>query len=71
MLHYSENIAYIATKRHEVQPDVYCRRLSLQVPVAVSVKASETADVFATICRIAMNPFVQTNPQNLQRFDYC
>lgn len=46
----------LAQQRHEVQPDVYCRRLSLQVPVAVSIKTSQTADVFATICRIAMNP---------------
>ncbi|KAG8826742.1 ERMES complex Ca(2+)-binding regulatory GTPase gem1 [Serendipita sp. 401] len=46
----------LAQQRHEVQPDVYCRRLSLQVPVAVSVKTSQTADVFATICKIAMNP---------------
>jgi Ras family protein T1 len=30
--------------------------LSLQVPVAVSVKTSQTADVFATICKVAMNP---------------
>jgi Ras family protein T1 len=43
-------------KRHEVQPDVYCRRLGLQVPVAVSVKTEQTADVFYAICRVAMNP---------------
>ncbi|KIJ54421.1 hypothetical protein M422DRAFT_58414 [Sphaerobolus stellatus SS14] len=34
----------LAQQRHEVQPDVYCRRLSLQVPVAVSVKTSQMAD---------------------------
>ncbi|KNZ81578.1 Mitochondrial Rho GTPase 1 [Termitomyces sp. J132] len=48
----------LALQRHEVQPDVYCRRLGLQVPVAVSVKTSQTADVFHAICDIAMNPCV-------------
>ncbi|KAH0586262.1 ERMES complex Ca(2+)-binding regulatory GTPase gem1 [Termitomyces sp. 'cryptogamus'] len=47
----------LALQRHEVQPDVYCRRLGLQVPVAVSVKTSQTADVFHAICDIAMNPY--------------
>ncbi|KAL4080906.1 P-loop containing nucleoside triphosphate hydrolase protein [Scleroderma citrinum] len=46
----------LAQQRHEVQPDVYCRRLGLQVPVAVSVKTRQTADVFHEMCRIAMNP---------------
>ncbi|OCH84908.1 mitochondrial Rho 1 [Obba rivulosa] len=46
----------LAQQRHEVQPDVYCRRLGLQVPVAVSVKTGQTADVFHAICGIAMNP---------------
>ncbi|KAF9483383.1 mitochondrial Rho GTPase [Pholiota conissans] len=46
----------LALQRHEVQPDVYCRRLGLQVPVAVSVKTGQTADVFHAICSIAMNP---------------
>jgi hypothetical protein len=48
----------LAQQRHEVQPDVYCRRLFLQVPVAVSIKTAQTADVFATICRVALNPYV-------------
>ncbi|KAF7298934.1 hypothetical protein MIND_00841400 [Mycena indigotica] len=46
----------LAQQRHEVQPDVYCRRLGLQMPVAVSIKTGQTADVFHEICRIAMNP---------------
>ncbi|CAA7261502.1 unnamed protein product [Cyclocybe aegerita] len=46
----------LALQRHEVQPDVYCRRLGLQVPVAVSVKTGQTADVFHAICSIAMKP---------------
>ncbi|KAG6842000.1 hypothetical protein C0991_004491 [Blastosporella zonata] len=47
----------LALQRHEVQPDVYCRRLGLQVPVAVSVKTGQTADMFHAICNIAMNPY--------------
>ncbi|KAI6147311.1 EF hand associated-domain-containing protein [Pisolithus tinctorius] len=50
----------LAQQRHEVQPDVYCRRLGLQVPVAVSVKTGRTADVFHEMCRIAMNPHAAT-----------
>ncbi|KII90979.1 hypothetical protein PLICRDRAFT_158439 [Plicaturopsis crispa FD-325 SS-3] len=46
----------LALQRHEVQPDVYCRRLGLQVPVAVSVKDGQTADVFHAICSVAMQP---------------
>ncbi|KAF9019193.1 mitochondrial Rho GTPase [Hymenopellis radicata] len=46
----------LAQQRHEVQPDVYCRRLLLQVPVSVSVKTGQTADVFHAICGIAMKP---------------
>ena len=45
-------------QRHEVQPDVYCRRLGLQVPVAVSVKKNQMADVFHVICGIAIRPCV-------------
>ncbi|ETW81671.1 hypothetical protein HETIRDRAFT_36706 [Heterobasidion irregulare TC 32-1] len=46
----------LAQQRHEVQPDVYCRRLSLQVPVAVSVKTGQIADVFHAVCSIAIHP---------------
>jgi len=46
----------LAQQRHEVQPDVYCRRLQLQVPVAVSVKTGQIADVFHVICSVAMHP---------------
>lgn len=45
-----------------MQPDVYCRRLSLQVPVAVSVKTNQMADVFQAICSVAMNPCVLFAP---------
>jgi len=46
----------LAQQRHEVQPYVYCRRLQLQVPVAVSVKTGQIADVFHVICSVAMHP---------------
>lgn len=46
----------LALQRHEVQPDVYCRRLGLQGPVSVSTKLGQIADVFHTMCSIAMNP---------------
>ncbi|KAI0004590.1 mitochondrial Rho 1 [Russula compacta] len=46
----------LAQQRHEVQPDVYCRRLNLQVPVAVSMKTGQIADVFQRICSVAMSP---------------
>lgn len=54
--HDSTAYAYAQKQRHEVQPDVYCRRLGLQVPVAVSVKTGQLADVFHVICGIAMKP---------------
>ncbi|KAG8895591.1 ERMES complex Ca(2+)-binding regulatory GTPase gem1 [Tulasnella sp. 403] len=46
----------LAQQRHKVQPDVYCRRLGLQVPVAVSVRTGELADVFHEICKVAIDP---------------
>lgn len=46
----------LAQQRHEVQPDVYCRRLGLQVPVAVSIKDGQTADLFHAICSVALKP---------------
>ena len=50
---------FTPNQRHEVQPDVYCRRLNLQVPVAVSVKTGQIADVFHAICGVAMHPYVK------------
>ncbi|KIP10221.1 hypothetical protein PHLGIDRAFT_85427 [Phlebiopsis gigantea 11061_1 CR5-6] len=47
----------LAMQRHEVQPDVYCQRLNMPVPVAVSVKAGEMADVFRLICTTAIDPY--------------
>ncbi|CAH7688982.1 P-loop containing nucleoside triphosphate hydrolase protein [Phakopsora pachyrhizi] len=46
----------LAQQRHEVQPDVYCRKLCLRVPVAVSMKTDQTADLWPILCGIATNP---------------
>ncbi|KDE06290.1 mitochondrial Rho GTPase 1 [Microbotryum lychnidis-dioicae p1A1 Lamole] len=46
----------LAQQRHEVQPDTYCRKLGLQVPVAVSVKQAQLADLFHTITSVATHP---------------
>ncbi|KAH7101264.1 mitochondrial Rho GTPase [Auriculariales sp. MPI-PUGE-AT-0066] len=46
----------LAHQRHEVQPDVYCRRLGIQGPLAVSVKEGELAELFQTIVSIAIRP---------------
>ncbi|KAL8284241.1 hypothetical protein RQP46_004990 [Phenoliferia psychrophenolica] len=46
----------LAQQRHEVQPDTYCRKLSLQVPVAVSMKTGQTADLYHTITATAIHP---------------
>ncbi|KAI5481376.1 hypothetical protein MNV49_004998 [Pseudohyphozyma bogoriensis] len=46
----------LAQQRHEVQPDTYCRKLSLPVPIAVSIKDGQTADLFHTIVRVAIHP---------------
>ncbi|SDA04574.1 BZ3501_MvSof-1269-A2-R1_Chr3-2g06294 [Microbotryum saponariae] len=48
----------LAQQRHEVQPDTYCRKLGLQVPVAVSVKQAQLADLFHTITSVATHPYV-------------
>ncbi|GAA5830167.1 hypothetical protein JCM11251_006904 [Rhodosporidiobolus azoricus] len=46
----------LAQQRHEVQPDTYCRKLSVRVPLAVSVRRGELADLFHTVVRIAIHP---------------
>ncbi|KAK4051643.1 ERMES complex Ca(2+)-binding regulatory GTPase gem1 [Microbotryomycetes sp. JL201] len=46
----------LAQQRHEVQPDTYCRKLSLRVPVAVSVRRGQLAGLFDTITSIAIHP---------------
>lgn len=37
---------------------MYCQRLNLQVPVAVSIKDDQLADLFSRICKTAVNPCV-------------
>lgn len=51
-----------SNQRHEVQPDVYCRKLSLRVPVAVSMRTNQTADLWPILCGIATNPYVLSSP---------
>lgn len=34
----------LSQQRHEVQPDVYCKRLGLPVPISVSVRLGELPD---------------------------
>jgi len=59
-------IIYVSTKndsdlvqqRYEVQPDAYCRNLGLAVPICVSVKSNEMADLYSLIAGVAMNPHI-------------
>ncbi|GAA5970928.1 hypothetical protein JCM11641_004512 [Rhodosporidiobolus odoratus] len=43
-------------QRHEVQPDTYTRKLSLRVPIAVSARRGEVADLWHEVVRIAIRP---------------
>lgn len=55
---------FVATKsdldtvhqRCEIQPDQYCRQLQVPVPIAVSVRDGQLADLFRTLVRVAINP---------------
>lgn len=46
----------LVTQRYEVQPDVYCRNLGLAVPLSVSVKQHQMADLYHILTGVAMNP---------------
>ncbi|WVQ81609.1 mitochondrial Rho GTPase 1 [Cryptococcus sp. DSM 104549] len=46
----------LAQQRHEVQPDVYCRRLGLQAPMAVSARSGPLPNLWVAITRVALNP---------------
>jgi len=70
-------IIYVSTKcdsdlvqqRYEVQPDTYCRNLGLAVPICISVKSNEMADLYSLITGVAMNPhiaIVQTNKDSYE-----
>jgi Ras family protein T1 len=46
----------LAQQRHEVQPDVYCRRLGLPAPLAVSAALGNPVNLWLGITRVALNP---------------
>lgn len=48
------------TQRCEVQPDIYCRNLGLAVPLSVSVKENQMADLYHILTGVAMNPVIAT-----------
>ncbi|CAG8461994.1 8997_t:CDS:10 [Acaulospora morrowiae] len=50
----------LVQQRHEVQPDVYCRNLGLAVPLSVSVKNQQTADLWNLLTGVSINPAMAT-----------
>ncbi|KAI9468531.1 MAG: EF hand associated-domain-containing protein [Benjaminiella poitrasii] len=50
----------LVTQRFEVQPDIYCRNLGLAVPLSVSVKENQMADLYHILTGVAMNPTIAT-----------
>ncbi|KAI9312446.1 EF hand associated-domain-containing protein [Dichotomocladium elegans] len=48
----------LVTQRYEVQPDVYCRNLGLAVPLSVSVKQHQMAELYHILTGVAMNPTI-------------
>ncbi|WVR09232.1 mitochondrial Rho GTPase 1 [Kwoniella sp. DSM 27419] len=46
----------LAQQRHEVQPDVYCRRLGLTAPMAVSARMGPMTNLWVAVTRVALNP---------------
>ncbi|CAK9786796.1 uncharacterized protein COLE_02623 [Cutaneotrichosporon oleaginosum] len=50
----------LAQQRHEVQPDVYCRRLGLPAPLAVSALGGSLPNLWVAITRVALNPWSST-----------
>ncbi|WFD34054.1 ERMES complex Ca(2+)-binding regulatory GTPase gem1 [Malassezia cuniculi] len=52
----------LAQQRHEVQPDVYCRKLGLRIPrigsgpLSVSVQLNQVAELYSIILSIATDP---------------
>ncbi|RUP48325.1 hypothetical protein BC936DRAFT_144713 [Jimgerdemannia flammicorona] len=52
--------ALFVLQRYEVQPDVYCRNLGLAVPLSLSVKERQTADLYHILTGVAMNPTIAT-----------
>ncbi|KAI8968398.1 EF hand associated-domain-containing protein [Mycotypha africana] len=58
----------LVTQRYEVQPDIYCRNLGLAVPLSVSVKENQMADLYHILTGVAMNPAIAT-PGSLKEKD--
>ncbi|KAF1800565.1 P-loop containing nucleoside triphosphate hydrolase protein [Mucor lusitanicus] len=54
----------LVTQRCEVQPDIYCRNLGLAVPLSVSVKENQMADLYHILTGVAMNPTIATPGSN-------
>lgn len=50
----------LAQQRHEVQPDVYCRRLNLPAPLAVSAQSGTLPHLWVAITRVGLNPWTYT-----------
>lgn len=50
----------LAQQRHEVQPDVYCRRLNVPAPMAVSAQSGTLPNLWVAITRVALNPWSYT-----------
>lgn len=46
----------VLAQRHEVQPDVYARRLGLPVPLSVSAKLGPLPNLWTTVTRIGLDP---------------
>lgn len=44
------------SQRFEVQPDQYCKKLSLPSPISVSAKEGILANLFQTVVSVAMDP---------------
>ena len=60
-------IVFIATKtdldlvaqKYVTQPDTFCRNLGLQVPISVSFKMGEKANLFQKLIEICINPYLK------------
>ncbi|KAI9244890.1 EF hand associated-domain-containing protein [Sporodiniella umbellata] len=50
----------LVMQRYEVQPDIYCRNFGLNVPLSVSVKENQMANLYHILTGVAMNPAMTT-----------
>lgn len=58
-------------QRHEVQPDVYCRRLNLPAPMAVSARTGPLTNLWTAITRVALNPCVHALDEPISSPCFC